>query len=138
MTPAQRGARTRKQNRLIDSYAQRFPQFRGGTMTPAILRAMATALKTGIEPPILVEQRKQIERNIANHDRRLAAEHARPFTPKLEKQYTAKIKGRRIMDGNCERPWQNYFAYRAAHPKDVEPLDSADMAYVGQWTACHI
>jgi hypothetical protein len=136
LTPAQRGARTRKQRALANAYARAFPQYRGGFMTPAIYRAMAVALKTGIEQPILIEQREQIERNMAKYDAALAAEHAQAFTPELEKQYTAKIKGRRIMEGDCERPWQNYFAYRDAHPKEVEPLTGQDLAYVGQWTSC--
>jgi hypothetical protein len=59
-----------------------------------------------------------------------------PFTPKLEARSTTTIKERRIREGDCERPWQNYFAYRDAHPNDVEPLTHADLAYVGQWTSC--
>jgi hypothetical protein len=136
MAPAQRGGQTRKRDALADTYAQRFPKYKVGFLTAAIYRAMAAALKTGVVPPILVEQSKEIERNIAQHDRRLAAEHRRPFTPRRERQYTARIKNRQIREGDCERPWQNYFDFRAAHPKDVEPLDATDLAYVGQWTAC--
>jgi hypothetical protein len=138
MTPAQRGARTRKQNRVADAYASKFPQFKGGHLSAAIYDAMALSLKTGIEQPALIEQRKRIEANMAAYDAALAAEHAAPFTAELEKHYTAKIKSRRIMEGDCERPWQNYFAYRDAHPKDVEPLDAADLAYAGQWASCAI
>jgi hypothetical protein len=138
MTPAQRGARTRKQraklNALLDAYAAKFPQYQGGSISTEVQRAMRVALKTGIEQPVLIEQRKQIERNCRNYDARLKREHARPFTPKLEKQYTARIKNRHLIEGDCERPWQNYFGYRDKHPKDVAPLDAADLAYAGQWT----
>jgi phosphotransacetylase len=138
MTPAQRGARTRKQDALAEAYHAKFPQFKGGRMTPAILRAMAVSLKTGIEQPALVEQRKEIEANMSRYDANLKREHARPFTPTREKQYTARIKNRELREGDCERPWQNYFAYRDAHPNDVEPLDAVDLAYAGQWTSCAV
>jgi hypothetical protein len=135
MTPAQRGAQTRKLNALIDAYSEKFPGW-SGIVTPEVQRAMSTALKTGIDQPIMIRERKRITRRAAAHDAKVAAEHARPFTPDLEKHYTARIKNRRIIEGDCERPWQNYFDYRAAHPKDVAPLDAKDLAYVGQWTAC--
>lgn len=138
MTPAQRGAQTRERDALIFAYADKFPQWRGGHITRAVERAMRSALKTGINPPIMIEQIKQAASNCRNYDARLKREHARPFTPKLEKQYTARIKNRQIAEGDCQRPWQHYFDYRVAHVKDVEPLDAADLAYVGQWTSCAV
>jgi hypothetical protein len=121
---------------LIDAYSDKFPQFRGGEITPDIPAAMREALKTGVEGPALVEQRLAIERNIAEHNAKLEAEHAQPFTLDLEKHYTERIKKRRLREGDCERPWQNYFDFRDAHPDQVKALDATDLAYVGQWTSC--
>jgi hypothetical protein len=140
LTPGQRGALTKKQGRVrdavCDAYREKFPQWQGGVVSAKYIRAMARSLETGIEQPILVEQREQIERNHAMYEAELAAEHAQPFTPELEKHYTARIKERRLIEGDCERPWQNYFAYRDAHSDEVETLDETDLAYVGQWTTC--
>jgi ParB/RepB/Spo0J family partition protein len=121
---------------LIDAYRDKFPQFHGGLLTPDILAEMREALKTGVETPALVEQRLVMERNMAEYDAKLAAEHAQPFTLKLEKHYTKRIKKRRLREGDCERPWQNYFDFRDAHPDQVEALTVTDIAYVGQWTSC--
>jgi len=140
LTGAKLAAHTRKWRKasdmLVAAYREKFPQWQGGVIGPDHYRAMARSLETGIEQPILVKQREEIERNIAEHDAELAAEHAEPFTPELEAHYTARIKQRRLIEGDCERPWQNYFAYREAHPDEVEPLDETDLAYVGQWTTC--
>jgi hypothetical protein len=86
-----------------------------GIMTEEVYRAMCRAVSTGIDAPLLVRMRKAAERNIAKYDAKLAAEHAQPFTPELEKHYTGRIKNRRLIEGDCDRPWQNYFAYREAH-----------------------
>lgn len=141
MTPAQKAARTRKRNAefnaLCDAYLSKFPGW-GGVMTPAVLRAMRVAIETGIDQPILIEIRESNARNSAAYDAALAAEHAAPFTAELERHYTARIKSRHLIEGDCDRPWQNYFGYRAAHPKEVEPLDATDLAYAGQWTSCAI
>jgi hypothetical protein len=145
MTPAQKAARTRKRNAELDAlcaaYFSKFPGW-GGRVTPAVLRAMRVAIKTGIDQPILIDIRKhsaaEYARNSAAYDARLAAEHAAPFTAELERHYTTRIKSRRLIEGDCERPWQNYFGYRAAHPKEVEPLDATDLAYAAQWTSCAI
>jgi hypothetical protein len=122
---------------LFDAYFSKFPAW-GGIVTTEVQRAMRVAVKTGIDQPILIEMREANERNSAAHDAALAAEHAQPFTPDLEKHYTARIKNRELREGDCDRPWQNYFAYRDAHPKDVEPLNATDLAYAGQWTSCAI
>lgn len=135
MTPAQKGAQTRKRNALLRAYWGKFGGF-SGILTTAIYRAMAVALKTGNDHPVMIERRKENARNAAAYDARLAAEHAQPFTPELEKDFTAIIKDRLLIEGDCDRPWQSYCDYRAAHPKEVEPLNEADLAYAGQWTAC--
>ena len=121
---------------LIRAYRDKFPQFLGGLLTPDILGEMREALKTGVEGRALVEQRLVIERNMAEYDAKLTAEHAQPFTLDLEKHYTQRIKKRRLKEGDCERPWQNYFDFRAAHPDQVKALNATDLAYVGQWTSC--
>ena len=141
MTPAQKAARTRKRNAEFDAlcaaYFSQFPGW-GGRMTPAVLRAMRVAIETGIDQPMLIDIRALNARNGAALDAALAAEHAAPFTAELERHYAARIKGRRLIEGDCDRPWQNYFGYRAEHPKEVEPLDATDLAYTGQWTSCAI
>jgi hypothetical protein len=140
LTSAQQGALTRKARSdltaLIDAYRQKFPQWKGGVIGDDIQEAMRISLETGIEQPVLIAQREKIERHMAEYDAALAAEHAQPFTPELEQHYTARITNRQLIEGDCERPWQNYFAYRIAHPDDVAPLDDADLEYVGLWTAC--
>jgi hypothetical protein len=134
MTPAQRGARTRKQNALMDAYCLRFPDPWSGFVTSAVQRAMRAALKTGIDHPLMIEIRKENARSAAEYDAKLAAEHAQPFTPDLEKHYTGLIKRRELIEGDCERPWQNYFDYRAGHVKEVEPLNAIDLAYANIYT----
>jgi hypothetical protein len=41
-----------------------------------------------------------------------------------------------LIEGDCERPRQNYFGYREAHAQEVEPLTDDDLAHVGMWTSC--
>ena len=134
-SPASRAAASRKRSRLIHEYSLKFGPF-SGDLTPAVERALQRALETGVDQPLLVRLRKETERSWAEYDAKLAAEHAEPFTVELEKHYTARIKGRRLIEGDCERPWQNYFGYRESHPNDVEPLSDDDLQYVGQWTSC--
>jgi len=122
----------------MHAYGLKFPGSWSGFLTRDVERAMRSALKTGKDHPVMIAIRERNARNRAEYDAALAAEHAQPFTPDLEKEYTAKIKNRRIMEGDCERPWQNYFDYRAAHASDVEPLDATDLAYAGQWTSCAV
>lgn len=88
---------------------------------------MRTAVQVGQDQPLLLEMRERAERAAAEYDARIAAEHAAPFSPELERHYTARIKARRLVEGDCERPWQNYFAYREAHGDEVEPLTDVDL-----------
>jgi hypothetical protein len=127
--------RYQRQSELANAYWARFGEV-GLLFDPKTMRAMRRALKTGIDDPTLAAERQAAERAWAEHKAELAAEHAAPFTPELEKHYTARIKGRDLIEGDCDRPWQNYFGYREAHAKDVELLTERDMQYVGQWTPC--
>jgi hypothetical protein len=120
------------------AYFRLFPGDLVVVITKEVERAMCRAVATGIDQPIMIKQRKIVARNIAKHEAELAAEHAQPFTSKLEKHYTRRIKNRLLIEGDCERPWQSYFAYREAHFHDVEPLTDDDLKYAGLWTSCAI
>jgi hypothetical protein len=122
---------------MQEAYFRLFPGF-SLIITKEANRAMCRAVATGIDPPFMTKLRKDAARNAAKYEAKLAAEHAQPFTPELEKHYTDRIKNRRLMEGDCMRPWQNYFAYREAHSNDVEPLADEDLAYAGQWTSCAV
>lgn len=103
---------------------------------------MRVALKTGEDQPLLIEIRETNRRNAAEYDARhaaeLAAERATPFDAKLERHYTARVKGRQLIEGDCDRRWPDYFAFREAHASDVEKLTDDDWRYLGQWTACPV
>ena len=135
MTPAQRGAQTRARHASLQAYCDKFGGFTGH-LTRDVERAIQSALKTGKDHPLLIGIKKENARNHAKAKAELAAEHAAPFTPELEKHYTARVKNRRLIEGDCQRPWQNYFDYRAMHASDVAPLTAQDLAYAGQWTSC--
>lgn len=153
MTPAQKRAYTRARNeaerikdfgfsdreqkKLLAAYCKKF-EYLGGFIDKEQLLAMKLAVETGEDQPVLVKQREQIKASMAAYDAKIEAEHAQKFTPELEQHYTARIKNHALIEGDCERPWQNYFAYREAHAAEVEPLTDHDMWYVGQWTSCGI
>jgi hypothetical protein len=54
--------------------------------------------------------------------------------PKMAKAYTDLIKKRKLLEGDCDLPWPQYFEYRDAHPDECTPLTNDDLAYVWQWT----
>jgi hypothetical protein len=79
--------------RVSDAYFEKFGGF-SCCLYPDIVRAMRRALKTGVDQPILIKRRQEIERAAADYDAKIAAKHEQPFTPELERHYTAPSRTR--------------------------------------------